>query len=155
MFNIQQRRGNPRGRQTHQNNSFSLSRQNYNSTPTQSSNPVQNIIKRFTSSGNASSLTNKTFGNINKTLHNVQEVAKVVQSATPIVQEYGPIVKNLPAMYRMMKAINKADDTSTDEVSDTRMKKESSKIENHSTEVSASNEVEKTYPGQSKPKLFF
>lgn len=48
-------------------------------------------------------------GGISNTLANIQQVLNVVQSTAPIVQEYGPMIKNLPAMYRMMKAFKDLD----------------------------------------------
>ncbi|WP_368651916.1 VrrA/YqfQ family protein [Ornithinibacillus sp. 4-3] len=62
-------------------------------------------------------LINKGVGGLSKSLGNIQQVLQVVDSATPLVQQYGPLVKNLPAMYRMMKAFKNIDleeETATD-----------------------------------------
>lgn len=43
-------------------------------------------------------------------LNNIQQVLRVVETTTPIIKEYGPMLKNLPAMYRMVKAFKNIDD---------------------------------------------
>lgn len=48
-------------------------------------------------------------GGLAKTLDNVQQVLKMVETTTPFIQEYGPMIKNLPSMYRMMKAFKNID----------------------------------------------
>lgn len=55
------------------------------------------------------SIAKRGLGDISKTLSSVDQVIKVVRTASPIVQEYGPIVKNLPAMYKIIKAIGQVD----------------------------------------------
>src|SRR5690625_5114571 len=77
----------------------------------QPANGIQQIFKNISNPDSSmGTLATKGFGNISKTLSNVDQVIKVVQSATPIVQEYGPMVKNLPAMYRMVKAFSQIED---------------------------------------------
>ncbi|OEH55822.1 hypothetical protein AQ616_06490 [Oceanobacillus sp. E9] len=41
---------------------------------------------------------------LSKTLGGVQQFLGILQSTAPLIQEYGPMVKNLPSMYKMMKA---------------------------------------------------
>lgn len=79
-------------------------------------NGIQKMINGFSNpESSIGTLATKGLGNISKTLSNVDQVIKVVRSATPIVQEYGPMVKNLPAMYRMVKAFSQIEDNSGDE----------------------------------------
>src|SRR5690625_4446351 len=82
---------------------------------TTNSNGVQQFFKNLSNRNSyIGTLATKGLGDISKTLSNVDQVIKVVKSATPIVQEYGPMVKNLPAMYRMVKAFSQIEDD-TDE----------------------------------------
>ncbi|HLQ98514.1 MAG TPA: VrrA/YqfQ family protein [Candidatus Dormibacteraeota bacterium] len=74
-------------------------------------NGVQQFFKNLSNRNSSiGTLATKGLGDISKTLSNVDQVIKVVKSATPIVQEYGPMVKNLPAMYRMIKAFSQIED---------------------------------------------
>src|SRR5690625_4195691 len=74
-------------------------------------NGVQQFFKNLSNRNSSiGTLATKGLGDISRTLSNVDQVIKVVQSATPIVQEYGPMVKNLPAMYRMVKAFSQLAD---------------------------------------------
>lgn len=74
-------------------------------------NGVQRLFKNLSNRNSSiGTLATKGLGDISKTLSNVDQVIKVVKSATPIVQEYGPMVKNLPAMYRMVKAFSQIED---------------------------------------------
>lgn len=93
-------------------------------------------------------LARKGFGDLSKTLSNVDQVIKVVQSATPIVQEYGPMVKNLPAMYRIVKALSKVDSDDIDHT-DTKASYEDKATAAHSNE-----ENRHIISGQSIPKLY-
>lgn len=70
----------------------------------------QSFKERFLSSSPIGSLVTKGFSDISGTLTNVDKVVKVVRSAAPIVQEYGPMIKNLPAMYKMVKALSQIED---------------------------------------------
>lgn len=55
---------------------------------------------------------------LSKTLGGVQQVLGVVQSTAPLVQEYGPMIKNLPSMYRMMKAFKTFSKEDSEEISE-------------------------------------
>ncbi|RFA37292.1 hypothetical protein CAI16_02120 [Virgibacillus dokdonensis] len=77
---------------------------------------LQNLLSLFQPQAGAgvnsvgSGFLSKGVGGLSGALDNVQQVLNVVQNAAPIVQEYGPMVKNLPRMYRMMKAFNSLND---------------------------------------------
>lgn len=77
---------------------------------------LQNLLRIFQPQAGAgvnsigSGFLSKGVGGLSGALDNVQQVLNVVQNAAPIVQEYGPMVKNLPRMYRMMKAFNSLND---------------------------------------------
>lgn len=42
---------------------------------------------------------------LSKTLGNIQQILNLIQSAAPVIEEYGPMIKNLPTLYRMLKAV--------------------------------------------------
>lgn len=80
---------------------------------TTNTNGIQRIFEKLSNPDSSiGSMATRGLNDISKTLSNVDQVIKVVQSATPIVQEYGPMVKNLPAMYRMVKAFNQIEEDS-------------------------------------------
>lgn len=92
-------------------------------------------------------LATKGLGDISKTLSNVDQVIKVVRSATPIVQEYGPMVKNLPAMYRMVKAFSQVEDSSEN--------KTDSSTSNQKDPKDSIDEQETTsFRGKSTPRIY-
>lgn len=115
-------------------------------------NSIQQIFKNISNPDSSiGSMATKGLGNISKTLSNVDQVIKVVRSATPIVQEYGPMVKNLPAMYRMVKAFSQIEDDHDDQTDQ--------KIE---VEVSTDDSIKKEtvstqkdqFPRKSTPRLY-
>lgn len=115
-------------------------------------NGIQQIFRNLSNPNSSiGTLATKGFGDISKTLSNVDQVIKVVQSATPIVQEYGPMVKNLPAMYRMVKAFSQIEDDQDNQTDQ--------KIEKTSTNQSVIKEniVEQKadpFKGESTPRLY-
>jgi len=93
-------------------------------------------------------MANKGVNGLSKTLGHVQNVMQVVQSAAPVVEQYGPMVKNIPAMYRMMKAFKEADGgTDTSEQPTQQVEQNPS---THQTEPTQPHDLS----GESKPKLF-
>lgn len=60
-------------------------------------------------------LSPERIGTITNTLTKVQQVLKAVENAAPIVQQYGPMVKNLPTMFKIIKALKESDDVADDE----------------------------------------
>lgn len=145
--------------------------QGFRQMPT-SNNPIGGLLQRFMGSGqNVGQMATRGFGGfqgLSNTLNNVQQILRVVDTAAPIVKQYGPLVKNLPSMYRMMKAFKDMD--STDKTSESN-KLESSKLESSELEsnklesnrlesLSSSSfshdesPVKRTNQGKSIPKLF-
>ncbi|WP_249871816.1 YqfQ family protein [Oceanobacillus saliphilus] len=95
-------------------------------------------------------LGGNTVNSISKTLDTVQHILNMIQSSTPIIEEYGPMIKNLPAMYRMMKAFKEIEG-SDEENTKTSYKAEDTKIET----VTPVEPVKKTeVKGISRPKLY-
>lgn len=99
------------------------------------------------------SFADKGAGSLVKTLGNIQQILNLIQSTAPIVEQYGPMVKNLPALYKMMKAINA---TESDEKP---KKKKNERVESKRKEekVRAKSDVEEVrreHYKESKPVLF-
>ncbi|MCF3941538.1 YqfQ family protein [Oceanobacillus alkalisoli] len=86
-------------------------------------------------------------------LSNIQQVLRVVETTTPMIKEYGPMLKNLPAMYRMVKAFKSIDDLPEEE------KKEEANIERNPEKekniaTSKVKTTKKKNSGLSTPKLY-
>lgn len=109
----------------------------------------------------------KGIGGFASILENLQQVLRVVETTTPLVKEYGPLVKNLPAMYRMLKAFKSMDglldeteiEKSESEdgllVSDTELESTKDKSENIPIEVPTKRRPEiNENKGLSTPKLY-
>lgn len=153
-----QRKINPGNQMYHRPNMRGPFHQSYVNRAPQ--NNIQRLLSRFQQSPSSiTSLATKSAGNISQTLNNIQQVLNVVQTATPIVQEYGPMVKNLPAMYRMMKAfkdLEEMEDTDTEEVEEG---KEEASL-NAEKEIALDEEIDKEEPKQQRfssesiPKLY-
>lgn len=114
-------------------------------------NKIQDMVQRFVQPSAGGNIGSRGAGSgLSQTLGNVQQVLKVVQSTAPMIQEYGPIVKNIPAMYRMMKAIKDVDSTD----SETENKTNTTETQNSTIakEVVADEPIKKS--GESTPKLF-
>ncbi|WP_040981318.1 VrrA/YqfQ family protein [Oceanobacillus jeddahense] len=98
---------------------------------------------------------------LSKTLGGVQQVLGVVQSTAPLIQEYGPMVKNLPSMYRMMKAFKTFSKEDNDEPTETEEKSNPPKRPHSNIEINKQTEEIKEEPkqqikekGVSTPKLY-
>lgn len=99
-------------------------------------------------------------GGISNTLGNIQQILKVVETSAPMVQQYGPMIKNLPAMFRMMKAfkdIGNLDDDEEEESSQLEASweltdDESSSIQKEESKEKKLKPIKRT--GESVPKLF-
>lgn len=122
-----------------------------------------NINGLFSSNMLQNAKTHKGIGGFASILQNVQQVLRVVETTTPIIKEYGPMVKNLPAMYRMMKAFKGIDglldeseieskDSSLDDTAykDNKVENVSVPLENPSKKRTEINEDK----GLSTPKLY-
>lgn len=115
-----------------------------------SPNKIQEMIQRFAQPSAGGGTEERGAGGLSLTLDNVQQVLKVVQSAAPMIQEYGPIVKNIPALYRMMKAMKDVEDTDDEEETQTH---QTIPKESTTTQEKVAKESKKL-AGQSTPKLF-
>lgn len=126
--------------------------------PPTSSNPMQNIIGRFLQPQNvqqAAALPTRAAGGLSNTLNNVQQVLKIVQSTAPVVQQYGPMVKNIPVMFKMLKAFKDTDDEPNESIASPKEQdNKNTKDESGSDPKQTKSTVLKTNDGQSKPKLF-
>ncbi|HWO97991.1 MAG TPA: VrrA/YqfQ family protein [Bacillus sp. (in: firmicutes)] len=94
---------------------------------------------------------------ISSMMTNVQKVLKAVETVGPMVQQYGPVVKNIPAMFKIYKAL-KSDDTSDEETAATMTENEEPDNGN-SLDEDAFNELEAEFAetplkGASKPRLY-
>ncbi|GAB3066356.1 VrrA/YqfQ family protein [Virgibacillus ainsalahensis] len=100
-------------------------------------------------------LMNRGVDGVSKTLNNVQQVLKVVQTTAPIIEEYGPMVKNLPAMYRMMKAFKEIENTSDmPDTNDIPEKEENSLQQDETIKDIGKHSEQSSGDGTSSPKLF-
>ncbi|GFZ76371.1 hypothetical protein GCM10010978_17600 [Compostibacillus humi] len=125
-------------------------RMNRNRHPFRLGAPRHPFPHRSVPAARTNSLTNiadKGITGLSKTLTNVQQILNVVQTTAPIIQEYGPMVKNLPAMYRMMKAFKEIQAMDGGEEEE---KKEKAEHKVKETEQTTSRQR----TGVSKPKLF-
>lgn len=139
----QQRQGNNYPNRMNQSpNDFMFPQRNLNrqSVSSPGKNNIQSMLQRFIQpQSTTANLAGKGAGGLSQTLNNVQQVLKAVQTTTPIIQEYGPMVKNLPAMYRMMKAFKEVENT------------DNKTAESVSTEIRSEESVEPTISKDSKP----
>ncbi|WP_240507984.1 YqfQ family protein [Virgibacillus indicus] len=150
MFPPMQRSRNFNPRQmNHGPNQFMSPNQGF-SRQVKRGNNLQTMLQQFTQPESAANLASRGAGGLSKTLTNVQQVLKMVESTAPIVQQYGPMVKNLPAMYRMMKAFKEMESTNDDN-DDT---DEGSVNDLNMESVSDNHHAIKSSDGESKPKLF-
>jgi hypothetical protein len=101
-------------------------------------------------------------GGISGMLGNVQKALGVVQQITPMVQQYGSLVKNLPAMIKLFRELEPADeaekDTKAERSSETK-NKTSSKAKKERELPTTLSKKEEAEPraeqkGISKPKLY-
>ncbi|MHA6251150.1 VrrA/YqfQ family protein [Oceanobacillus sp. CAU 1775] len=90
---------------------------------------------------------NKGINGLNNILGYTQQFLRVVETTSPIIQEYGPMIKNLPAMYKMVKAFKEINDETEADVE----KVEDVKSETTVDTVSLSNPKR---DGISLPKLY-
>jgi hypothetical protein len=72
-------------------------------------------VKQETRSGGSGILeTLKNPQGLNTMLNNTQRVLQAAEQFTPMIQQYAPIVKNLPSMWKIMRAFN-SDDSKQEE----------------------------------------
>ncbi|WP_010530768.1 VrrA/YqfQ family protein [Lentibacillus jeotgali] len=88
-------------------------------------------------------------------LSNVQQVLNVVQQAAPLVQQYGPMVRNLPMLFKLMKAMNENDSEAEQNQNQLESEQETDTAntleeDDHVDETN----VDTVKSGESTPKLF-
>ncbi len=97
------------------------------------------------------------FGNIAELVSNTQKAINTAQKAMPMMQQvkqYGPLIRNMPSMYKMIKAINASEILSDDEVAASQPIAE---VEQHEATPLVSPLVTKRQPiveKKSLPKIF-
>ena len=103
----------------------------------------------------ASPKITKGIGGFAKSLDNLQQVLRMVETTTPFIREYGPMIKNLPSMYRMMKAFKDIEEEPEEKSEEKDVQKEVGKKEIISPEIE---QKPKNIPTKSKglsiPKLY-
>jgi hypothetical protein len=107
--------------------------------------PTGSMLRSIQQAANPSSISSM--------MTNVQKVLKAAESVGPMVQQYGPMVKNVPAMFKIYKALTSDSDTEkaaivkTDENKNANLKEQ----DLHDLEADV---IEQTPSGASKPKLY-
>lgn len=66
---------------------------------------------------------------LNTMLTNTQKVLQAAEQFTPMIQQYGPIVKNIPSIWKMMRAINSSDNENKKSKKETSAKKQQESTE--------------------------
>lgn len=128
------------------------SRAGFQGGPQQSQ--MQHLMHRFLPPQYAQNLLSPDrIGGITQKLNNIQQVLKVVQSTAPIVQQYAPIAKNLPMMFKLMKALNEDDDTESQLESEEKTRGIESNNNDHKQAKNNENTSRRNV-GQSTPKLY-
>lgn len=94
---------------------------------------------------------NRGISGFSGVLENIQKVLKLVETTTPLIQEYGPMIKNLPAMYRMVKALKEVD--ISDEPNQKEKTQQQTEEGNENVKESEQKET-KNRTGLSTPKLY-
>ncbi len=83
-----------------------------NQTPQNLFAPPSGMRKNETRSGGGILDTLKNPEGLNTMLNNTQRVLQAAEQFTPMIQQYGPIVKNLPSIWKLMRAFNSSDTSS-------------------------------------------
>jgi len=108
----------------------------------------------------SNSIVKSGWGGLTKTLDSVQQILNMVQSTAPFIQEYGPMLKNLPAMYRMMKAFKEFENEVEGEAINESKEQKTQAQQKQETEIQIKEKVLPEHPtkpkkdGKSKPKLY-
>ena len=83
-----------------------------NQTPQNLFAPPSGMRKNETRSGGGILDTLKNPEGLNTMLNNTQRVLQAAEQFTPMIQQYGPIVKNLPSIWKLIRAFNSSDTSS-------------------------------------------
>ncbi|QKY69159.1 VrrA/YqfQ family protein [Lentibacillus sp. CBA3610] len=117
------------------------------------------LQKLLSSQAPQSLLTPERISGLSQKLGNAQQVLNVVQQTAPLVQQYGPMVKNLPMLFKLVKALNEDDSEETAESAVSEDQPESEEgIDITDADPEEDNldemEFETVKSGESTPKLF-
>ncbi|MFD2209111.1 VrrA/YqfQ family protein [Virgibacillus halophilus] len=89
-------------------------------------------------------------------LQNIQQILKMVETTAPMIKQYGPMVRNLPAMFKMMKALSSmesGDDDNSEESVESEEKEEEGKInEPHIASAETPISTDHTPPAQKQKR---
>jgi YqfQ-like protein len=114
-------------------------------------------IKQETRSGGGILETLKSPQGLNTMLNNTQRVLQAAEQFTPMIQQYGPIVKNIPSMWKIMRAFSSSDTEKEETKKEETVKKTTTKKKQ---EISSSAPEEKPKQrvrkkkSESVPKLY-
>lgn len=111
-------------------------------------------LSQQSSSSNLKTLAIKGVDGLSKTLDNVQNVINVVENTAPMIEKYGPLVKNIPTMYKMMKAINSTDIHEEVKPQDDAEEQEQQKLSTYKDESVKDSAEEVVVTKASTPKLY-
>ncbi|WP_226034750.1 YqfQ family protein [Aquibacillus saliphilus] len=104
---------------------------------------IQGLLQKFTGgvgtsqSAGAVTSTATTGSGVTGMLGNVQQLLKMAQSAGPVIQQYGPMAKNLPMMFKMLKAFNEDDES--DDTAETIKSDQTEEDKNNKVEINKEN----------------
>lgn len=101
--------------------------------------------------------TLKSPGGLNTMLNNTQRVLQAAEQFTPMIQQYGPIVKNIPSLWKLMRAVNSSDNEKAETEQKESVKKEKpTKQQQDSGTVreKAPKKQERKKQSESVPKLY-
>lgn len=91
-------------------------------------------------------------------LNNTQRVLQAAEQFTPMIQQYGPMVKNLPTLWKLMKAFNSSDTPTTSNNEETQTTQESSAKKQPESNESGNEKLTKRHVqkknSKSVPKLY-
>lgn len=105
--------------------------------------------------------TLKRPGGLNSMLNNTQRVLQAAEQFTPMIQQYGPIVKNLPSLWKIMRAFNSSDNTNDTKNEETKTIPTKTKTTVKKQQESSDSVIEENPPprkqkrkSESVPKLY-
>src|SRR5699024_1473941 len=83
--------------------------------PTTHTNPIKNMLQSIRAQNTSvMNLATRGMGSLSKTLNHVQQALKMAETITPIVKQYGAMVKNIPSMFKMVKALKVFESTESE-----------------------------------------
>lgn len=85
-------------------------------------------------------------------LTNTQKVLQAAEQFTPMIQQYGPIVKNIPSLWKLMRAINSSDDEKVDQTKETETTNEATNEKTNESPKESSDSSAKVQPKKKAPK---